>query len=100
MTPLDSNPTRIGPTRVAAILALALVLPIALASCSTSSKTAKRETLAPRLAKLTTTSASSIHGEPLLEPKAVAAFYEARHGEPAWDLPGDANAIRTAIADV
>jgi murein L,D-transpeptidase YcbB/YkuD len=35
-----------------------------------------------------------------LQPKAVAAFYEARNAEPAWNLPGDAESIRKAIDDL
>src|SRR5690349_16771084 len=79
-------------------IATGCALLLALTSCSTPS--VRSQGLTPRLAKLANTSRTSIRGEALLEPRAVAAFYQARQDQPAWDLPGDAASIREALHDL
>jgi murein L,D-transpeptidase YcbB/YkuD len=42
---------------------------------------------------------AALRGVRLLQADAVAHFFEARAFEPAWDVPGDSEQIREAIAD-
>ncbi len=64
---------------------------------TTPQSTGPRELLRARLETLRESPSATIRGERLLQPSAVAAFFEARGFEPAWKIPEHAQAILAAI---
>ena len=87
--------------RFAALAAVALAGALFLSvSCSPSSPKAQAATLKPRVARLVATPGETVRGEVLLERDALLGFYQARKGQPAWDLEADGKSVREAIAGV
>jgi murein L,D-transpeptidase YcbB/YkuD len=77
-----------------------VVLAVALVAASCSSPRLDQAALKPRLARLVSAPGTSVAGEALLQHEAVVAFYQARKGQPAWDLDAGAGSMREAIAGI
>ena len=81
-------------------IALYLGVLLSITSCSSPLGRHTAGAVPTRVTRLIATPGASIGGEPLLQRKAVEAFYRARENRSAWDLDAGAASVRAAIADI